>query len=671
MPDQQLYVLDDLLQPVPVGVTGELYVGGAGLARCYFADPHKTADRYVPNPFGRPGERLYKSGDLARISRRGELEYLGRSDHQVKIRGYRIETAEIEARLLEHPLVHAAVVLPLDSPTGERQLYAYAALDTAAVTGGAVPGDLGAALRAHLAEQLPGYMVPASLQVLDELPLTVNGKVDRRALPRPEAELPVTGRAYVAPRTGTEERVAAAWCELLGRDRIGVLDNFFDLGGHSLLATRLVFRLREEFGTELPLRTLFAVPTVAGVAEALDGADGRTDGPDLAAQAVLGDDITGFTAPPAPGGTDEVLLTGATGFLGAFLLGDLLSRTGARVHCLVRAADGASGRERIEQTLARYGLWREGWTGRIHAVPGDLGAPRLGLSDAGHRALVDRIEAIYHCGAEVNLVYPYEKLSAANVDGTREVLRLAVATGRAPVHLVSTVGVFAGAPGDGSVLRESSPTGPAPLLRQGYTQSKWVAEQLVFRAGEAGVPVTVHRPGRISGHSGSGACQADDFLWRVVRGCVEAGAVPRDVDAPFNLVPVDYVSAAIVEVSRRPEALGGAYHHVNPVDVSLTEVFGHLREFGHRLAVLDRDEWLSAVRADPENAAYPLLSVFESGSEGGFGHISFAADRTRELLRGSGVDCHAPDGELFRTYLSYFTSIGYLPAPAADEKDGQ
>ncbi|MQS14934.1 amino acid adenylation domain-containing protein [Streptomyces kaniharaensis] len=669
MPDQQLYVLDDLLQPVPVGVTGELYVGGAGLARCYFADPHKTADRYVPNPFGRPGERLYKSGDLARISRRGELEYLGRADHQVKIRGYRIETAEIEARLLDHPLVHSAVVVPLESATGELQLYAWATLDAESAAE-CTADETGAVLRSHLAEQLPGYMVPAAVLVLDALPLTVNGKVDRRALPRPDADQAVAGIEYVAPRTDTERRVAAAWCELLGRERIGVLDNFFDLGGHSLLATQLVFRLREEFGTELPLRTLFAVPTVAGVAEALDGADGRTDGPDLEGDAaVLGDGIAGYPAPAAPGGTDEVLLTGATGFLGAFLLGDLLARTGAVVNCLVRAADEASGRERIERTLRGYGLWRDGWAGRVRPVPGDLGAPRLGLSEADHRRLVADVEAIYHCGAEVNLVFPYEKLRAANVDGTREVLRLATATGRAPVHLVSTVGVFAGAPEDGSVLAESAPTGPSRLLRQGYTQSKWVAEQLVFQARKAGVPVTVHRPGRISGHSGSGACQADDFLWRVVKGCVEAGAVPRDVDVPMNLVPVDYVSATIVEVSRRPEALGGAYHEVNPADVSLGEIFGHLRDFGYRLELLDTDAWLARIRATPENSAFPLLSVFESGSEGGFGYVAFGSDRTRELLDGSGVTCHAPDAELFRTYLSYFASTGYLPNPATAQKD--
>ncbi|MEV7025338.1 amino acid adenylation domain-containing protein [Kitasatospora sp. NPDC093558] len=663
MPDQQLYVLDELLQPVPVGVTGELYVGGAGLARCYFADPHKTADRYVPNPFGAPGERLYKSGDLARVSRRGELEYLGRADHQVKIRGYRIETAEIEARLLEHPQVHSAVVLALPSATGELQLYAWATLDS-----GAEPDEAGAALRAHLAEQLPGYMVPTAVTVLEALPLTVNGKVDRRALTRPDTEQQDTGHAYVAPRTETERRVAAAWSEVLGRERIGVLDSFFDLGGHSLLATRLVFRLREEFGTELPLRTLFAVPTVAGVAEALDGGEGRTDGPDLDGDAaVLGDGIAGYPAPAAPGGTNEVLLTGATGFLGAFLLGDLLTRTGAVVDCVVRAADEAAGRERIERTLRGYGLWQDAWAERIRPVPGDLGAPRLGLSDADHAHLVQDVEAIYHCGAEVNLVFPYEKLRAANVDGTREVLRLATATGRAPVHLVSTVGVFAGAPEDGSALAESAPTGPSRLLRQGYTQSKWVAEQLVFRAGELGVPVTVHRPGRISGHSGTGACQADDFLWRVVKGCVEAGAIPRGVDVPMNLVPVDYVSATVVEVAKRPDALGGAYHAVNPSDVSLGAVFGHLRDFGYRLELLDTADWLARIRATPENSAFPLLSVFESGSEGGFGYVAFGSDRTRGLLEGTGVRCHEPDAELFRTYLSYFASTGYLPHPATSE----
>ncbi|THA54595.1 non-ribosomal peptide synthetase [Streptomyces sp. A1136] len=670
MPDMELYALDELLQPVPIGVTGELYVGGPGLARCYFRDPHKTADRFVPHPFSPvPGARLYKSGDLARLTPRGEFEYVGRADHQVKIRGYRIETGEVEAVLLDHPDVHAAVIVPQRAADGEMRLYGYATLEPGAREGEA-SGTTAALLRDHLAERLPAYMVPTAVVVLAALPLTVNGKVDRKALPVPEPVRAESTTAYVAPRTSTEQRVAQAWRELLGLERVGVHDSFFDLGGYSLLATRLVFRLREEFATGLPLRTLFSDPTVAGIAAVLDGS-GAADqdrGAALApvaamrADTVLGEGITGFPAPARPGGEHDVLLTGATGFLGAFLLDALLEATGATVHCLVRAEDEAGAQRRLEKALSDFGLWDPTRSHRIRAVAGDLAAPRLGLAPAAYEDLAARVDAIYHSGAAVNLVLPYEELRPATVDGTREILRLATATGRAAVHHVSTVGVFAGPPADGKALAETSPTGPPELLRQGYTQSKWVAEQVIELARAEGVPVTLHRPARISGHTVTGACQTDDFLWRVIKGCVQAGAVPRGLTAEADLVPVDYVARAIVAVAARPEALGGLHHQVNTRPVPLSRVLGHVRDFGYRLDELEPSAWVDLVKADPANAAYPLLSLFDPAG-GGFTSVRFSDEDTRAHLAGTGITCPPLDARLFHTYLGYFVGSGYLPAP--------
>ncbi|MFH8623384.1 amino acid adenylation domain-containing protein [Streptomyces vietnamensis] len=667
MPDMELYALDDLLQPVPIGVTGELYVGGPGLARCYFRDPRKTADRFVPHPFSdRPGERLYKSGDLARLTPRGEFEYVGRADHQVKIRGYRIETGEVEAALLDHEDVHAAVVVPQQGADGETRLYGYATLEPGA-RAGETPEDTAAVLREHLADRLPAYMVPTAVVVLDALPLTVNGKVDRKVLPVPEPVRTASATAYVAPRTATEARVARAWRELLGLDRVGVHDNFFDLGGYSLLATRLVFRLREEFDTELPLRVLFSDPTVAGIATVLDEAGAGDEIPAAPVEAMradihLGDGIHGYTAHERPGGEKDVLLTGATGFLGAFLLDALLEHTEATVHCLVRAQDGPAARQRLERVLTGFGLWDEARAHRIHAVPGDLAAPRLGLDPATHQELAARIDAVYHSGAAVNLVLPYEELSPATVEGTREVLRFATATGRAAVHHVSTVGVFAGPPADGGALSETAVTGPPEELRQGYTQSKWVAEQVVALAREQGVPVTVHRPARIAGHTVTGACQADDFLWRVVKGCVQAGAVPEGITAEADLVPVDYVARAIVAVAARPEALGGIHHQVNTRPVPLADVLDHVRDHGHPLVEKSLGDWVELIKADPDNAAYPLLSLFDPAG-GGFVAVRFSDDDTRAHLAGTGVSCPPLDADLFRTYLDYFVRTGYLPAP--------
>jgi amino acid adenylation domain-containing protein len=265
----QVYLLDGSLQPAPVGVAGELYIGGDGLALGYFKRPELTAEKFIPNAFSKePGARLYRTGDLARYWPDGAIEFLGRLDQQVKIRGFRIELAEIEAVLAQHPAVREAAVLAREGVAGEKRLVAYVTLD---------PGDAptGVELRSYLRQRLPEYMTPSVFVEMDALPLTPNGKVDRRALPAPDpANLarPELVGVYVAPRTLVEETLAGIWSKVLGVTQVGAHDSFFDLGGHSLLATQAISRVREAFRLELPLRSLFEAPTVAGLAENVEAA---------------------------------------------------------------------------------------------------------------------------------------------------------------------------------------------------------------------------------------------------------------------------------------------------------------------------------------------------------------------------------------------------------------
>ncbi|HEX8272300.1 MAG TPA: amino acid adenylation domain-containing protein, partial [Longimicrobiaceae bacterium] len=258
MANQTAYVLDRLHGLLPVGVSGELCFGGVGLARGYLGRPDLTADRFVPDPFGdAPGGRLYRTGDRARWRADGQLELLGRMDFQVKVRGFRIELGEIEAALRAQPGVREAVVMARADASGERRLVGYVVGEP-----GAVPPA--AELRQALGRSLPEYMVPAAVVALERLPLTPNGKVDRGSLPAPELGAPAS--AHVAPRTPTEELLAGIWADVLRRERVGVGESFFELGGHSLLATRVVSRIREAFGVELPLRALFEAPTLERLA---------------------------------------------------------------------------------------------------------------------------------------------------------------------------------------------------------------------------------------------------------------------------------------------------------------------------------------------------------------------------------------------------------------------
>ncbi|HEX7181365.1 MAG TPA: non-ribosomal peptide synthase/polyketide synthase, partial [Thermoanaerobaculia bacterium] len=266
----RVHLLDRWLRPVPVGVPGELLTGGDGLARGYFGRPDLTAERFVPDPFGEGG-RLYRTGDLTCWRPDGDIDFLGRIDQQVKIRGFRIEPAEVEAALARHPAVREAVVVAREL-AGGKALVAYVVAADAAPTA--------AELREALGTTLPAYMVPSAFVLLDALPLTPNGKVDRRALPAPDLQGPV--EMFAAARTPTEELLAAVWAEVLGVERVGIHDDFFALGGHSLLATRLVSRLRKVLGVEVPVRSLFEHPTVAQLAEELEGR-GRSSAEPIAA----------------------------------------------------------------------------------------------------------------------------------------------------------------------------------------------------------------------------------------------------------------------------------------------------------------------------------------------------------------------------------------------------
>ena len=256
----RLYLLDEHRAPVPRGVSGELYLGGVQLARGYLNRPELTADRFVPDPFGPPGSRLYRTSDLARWRTDGELEFLGRADRQVKIRGHRIEPGEIETRLRAYPPVAEAVVVALGAGTTDRRLVGY----VVPIPGREADPD---GLRRWLRERLPDYMVPAQFVTLPALPITASGKVDRARLPEPAADGPA--REYVAPRDDVERAIAALFAEILGRETIGIHDDFFDLGGHSLRAAELTAGLRRDFGVDLSMRAVFTGPTVADLAVAL------------------------------------------------------------------------------------------------------------------------------------------------------------------------------------------------------------------------------------------------------------------------------------------------------------------------------------------------------------------------------------------------------------------
>ncbi|WP_055494254.1 non-ribosomal peptide synthetase [Streptomyces sp. TP-A0356] len=663
VPRSTVRVLDARLRPRPFGVPGEICVGGACVGTGYVGDA--PSDRFVPDPADPGGTGLlYRTGDIGTIREDGTIRFLGRADGQVKIRGHRVEPGEVEAVLQGVPGVGDAVVLVTGESAGSRRL-------VACYTGRADPGQV----RAALGERLPPPLVPTVLLPVPAFPRTATGKTDRAALRLRYADARPARPAHrdtVAPDTvpgGLTKAVAGVWADVLGAGQVGPDDEFFELGGDSLLAVRLVVALRAELGLALRPGDVFAAPTPAALARLARIPGGGPEASDLAAEAVLDPAIV-----PAPGpvrsaaAPREVLLTGATGFLGAFVLRDLLERTGAVVHCLVRAADPQAAEKRLRHTLDRYGLasvWR---ADRIRPLPGDLARPRFGLTPEDADRLARTVDAVFHVGASVNLTWPYERLKAANVDGTAEVLRLAAAHRTVPVHHVSTVGVYPPAGPPFGRISADTPRGDGSLLRHGYARTKWVAEALVDEARRRGLPVTVFRPTRISGDTTTGVCQTSDFLWLLLKGCLQVGAAPDDYTSAFDLVPVDGVSAAVVSLAVDPATAGRTYHVSGESPLPFAEAVRRLRALGHTLDGVPLTAWHRRVERDPANAAFPLLGLIPSAGsrpeepDAGAPRV-FDSASTRRALRETSVGLPPVDEALFAHYVAAFVREGFLPPP--------
>ena len=688
---ERMHVLDEAGEPVCAGVSGELYVGGDLLARGYLNLPEVTNKSFVMQKTSSGMERMYKTGDLARILPSGLVEITGRVGSMIKIRGYSVQPGAVVSAVVKHLAVQACAILAHGDGL-ERQLVGYVVPDGKATDGrpALVIDESGYSplARKTLAPHLAHYMIPALWVEMDELPShEVSGKIDLKSLPPPpEAAGPSESTSESATNTPIDmDAIRELWAASLNLPitNISSEHSFFDLGGHSLTLADLASRVTRSLGIAVQVGRLAEDPTLQGhldlVQSARDGdiAAVQADLPAVIKEdATLPDDIrpTGTPSMRRIRDAKTIFLTGTTGFLGAFLLDTLLRETTATIICLVRFPDPSpalrpKGMARLRKHLVNFSLWNDSILNRIEILPANVGLPHFGLGHEDYAALVARAEVIIHAAATVNLVYSYAAMRAPNIFGTREVLRLA-SQGGSTVHYISTNGVLPpsseGWAEDTRISMEDVPT----KLADGYGQTKWVAEELVLEAAQRGIPARVYRPGTLSGHSATGAVNEWDLLTAIVVESLNIGYAPGIDGWLAEMTPVDFASRAIVALCDVTDGAQHLYHIGDPRPVTARHIFESLHNLGYPTTQLPWDEWKKVWLSRRGSGKIGEDAFTTDILRGGMPSPEFLKavtvlndDATRPFLTKCGLVRPAIDERLLETYARDFFARGWLSAP--------
>ncbi|RAH65256.1 acetyl-CoA synthetase-like protein [Aspergillus aculeatinus CBS 121060] len=629
------FVVDENLHPVTQGSVGELLVGGTGVAGGYFGQPEKTARVFVAAPHLHENCQIapglfYRTGDLVRRNESGDIVYLGRRDNEVKIRGQRVDLGAIEKALLSTQLVVRAVALriTLDELDGGSALLVCVIPFSPKITANAI--------RQLYIEQAPHLMVPR-IQVVERIALTGSGKVDRKAL----ASHYLQSLARISLResevNGTENvevKLRALWQELLGLPNAAFHDedDFFILGGTSLHAALLVSHLRQIFGREIRISVLFEHSSFRALCSLLRASDtpALTERKTSAQEEWQRDCRLRLELRPLSRSIPDwrnpsegvVFLTGATGFVGAFVLAGLLALPEVEtVVCLVRATDAQHAHRRIRKSLLKYSLMlTPAQEARIIAMAGDISQEDLGLTPQQYSWLSHWASVVFHLGAHVNFVQPYSSHRAANVLGTLHMIRFANSGRTKALHYTSSISAYGPTGvvnGHTHLAEEEQPASHMSALpfAMGYAQSQMVAETIAWNAISQGLPITIYRLGFVLGHSETGTMNPDDFLTRVIAASLQCGCYPLLPGHREDIVPVDWVVSTLLHIASSSEHARQAYNVVHPTtgsSVELSTIFTLLNQVRGKtpLRAVPCSEWvgiLSQTRESPLQSLLPLL----------------------------------------------------------------
>lgn len=676
----KVYIVNEEQQLCPVGVPGEVYIATPALAKGYLNLPERTAQSFIDSPFAM-NEKIYKSGDIAKVLDNGLLEYVGRSDSQLKIRGHRIEIGEIEDHFARLDQVQNVVVIPKKESDGQNMLVAYFTSKDGSTLSVAD-------IKAQLAAKLPSYFVPKWVCQLDEMPIAPTGKIHRKAMVDfPNEERHENQPERVMPASGTESILYDAWKQILGHDDFGVEDSFFAVGGDSLRVIHVLVILKRHY-PQLKIADFFAEKTIRALAQRAESLALSADS-DSASIAKNAGTITRLAEHPVELETrlgypeilkpEHVLLTGATGYLGSHVLQQLLMRSDATIYALVRRpSDGSTAMERLNGVMKGYfGNDIESMlAARVEIIEGDLERPGLGLSDAQTAYVQTRIDRIIHCAADVRHFGAAEQFAKTNVAGTVSLLSLIRNKPGASFHHISTMGIpedlALSGQWESSLQYDSFPEDLH--VDNLYSDSKLEAEKVLMQAAREGVPVSIYRAGNLTCHSETGRFQTNidsNAFYRMIKAMLLLGKAPA-AEWMVDFTPIDYASQSIAHLAMREDTAGRVFHICNPEPIRYDDLIASIRRAGYQVETMpfaEYTQWLFDASVEKDAEALQLAIAQLEGDGAKDSAYMYACPVTTAYVEPAGIICAKADDRFVTTMLKHAVDIGYFPSSILPPSD--
>lgn len=633
----QIYILDSRGIQVPPGVQGEISIAGNGMALAYYNEPELTQKYFQTHPkFG----LIYKTGDQGYWNENGEIMFVGRTDNQVKIRGFRIELEEIENQILSNEGVLQAAVIK-KKIKHSNQIIAFVVAEKE---------QSKEAIETALSKFLPDYMLPHSIQFIAQLPLTRTGKVDKSKLSEIVATTETQKKEDLSP---TALKVQSIFNEILEVKNADFNHSFFSQGGDSLSLIFLLAEIEQAFGIEIPMTIFTHTNSIREISQYLDNQELRQSSQVNFKETI--DRAMYWKVPnplPKKAVSGDALITGTTGFVGVFLKMELLNHYDT-IYCLVRSNSRLYAQVKSISAMLDYEIDWENIKSKLKFIPGDLALKNLGMSDEDYQNICSNVRSIYHCGADVHFLKDFSAMEPANVSGTSELLKIACTETLKHFHLISTVGIFNES--ENKIEVTTPIQNEIHTENNGYEATKWIAEGLTMRYRDQGIPASIYRLARITGHSETGVARTTDFFHRFILGCMELGFFPEEMlDSDTDLTPIDIATNAIVTLAEREPS--GNHHIIHPERVTFRAILESLQEKGIILKLVPKSEFLAVATKKCVTNDHPLFSILTVLKQNSWFSVNsrrFAQEKTNSLLESHGITWPSEE-KLRKIYANYF-----------------